>query len=182
MFEVSEIKSIRKRTGLTQGALAKLSGVSQSMIAKIESNLLDPSYSNAKKIFAALDSLQDKKILRIDQVMVKKIISISPNDSLKDAIGTMKRYGISQTPVIEGNSVAGFISEGILLDAIMNTHNPKANISEVMSDAPPIVAVSADIEAASHLLKFYPLVLVSEKGKLVGVLTKADLLQNMLKK
>lgn len=182
MYEVAEIKNIRKRVGMTQGELAKLADVSQSMIAKIESGLLDPSYSNAKKIFAALDSLTNKKNIQIEQVMVKKIISVSPNDTLKDAIETMKKYGISQTPVIDGNSVAGFISEGILLDAIMNTHNPKARISEVMSEAPPIVAVSADIDAASHLLKYYPLVLVSDKGKLVGVLTKADLLQNMLKK
>ncbi|MBW2992073.1 helix-turn-helix domain-containing protein, partial [Candidatus Woesearchaeota archaeon] len=35
-YEISEIKEIRKKLGLTQSQLSKKAGVSQSLIAKIE--------------------------------------------------------------------------------------------------------------------------------------------------
>lgn len=182
MFEVSEIKSIRKKLGLTQGELAKLAGVSQSLIAKIESGLIDPAYSKAKQIFNAIDTLSNKKNVKVESIIVKRIISLSPDETLKSAIEKMKKYEISQTPVIDGQSVVGLISEGLLLDALINTNDPDMKVSEIMSEAPPIVSLSADIDAASYLLKYYPLVLVSDKGKYVGILTKADLLRTMLRK
>lgn len=181
MYELSEIKVIRKKVGLTQGQLSKLAGVSQSMIAKTEAGILDPSYSNVCKIFDALNSLTNKNKIKIDQILIKKIISLSSSETIKSAIEKMKKYEISQTPVIDGSSVVGLISEGILLDSLIKTNNPTIKIGEVMSEPPPTISVSADFEAASHLLKYYPLVLVSDKGKFIGVLTKADLIRNMLK-
>ena len=56
-YELSEVKVIRKKLGLTQGELAKAAGVSQSLIAKIESTKIDPTYSKVKLIFHALESL-----------------------------------------------------------------------------------------------------------------------------
>jgi predicted transcriptional regulator len=182
MFEVSEIKSIRKKLGLTQGQLAKLAGVSQSLIAKIEAGLIDPAFSKAKQIFTAIDTLSNKKNVKVESIIVKRIISLSPNETLKSAIEKMKKYEISQAPVIDGQSVVGLISESILLDALISTNNPNMKVCDVMSEAPPIVSTSADIDAASYLLKYYPLVLVSNKGKYVGILTKSDLIRTMLRK
>jgi len=51
---LSYIKKMRKKFGLTQAKLAKMAGVSQSLIAKIESEKIDPSYKIAKKIFTVL--------------------------------------------------------------------------------------------------------------------------------
>ena len=48
MFELNEISRLRKQLGLTQAELAKLSGVSQSLIAKLEAGKIEPSYSKAK--------------------------------------------------------------------------------------------------------------------------------------
>ena len=182
MFEISEIKPLRKKLNLTQGELAKLSGVSQSLIAKVEAGILDPAYTKAQKIFSAIDSLNNKKNIKVESIIVKNIISLSPNDTLKSAIEKMKKYEISQAPVIENNSVVGLISESILLDSLIKTNDPNLKISEIMSEAPPIVSCSADIDAASHLLKYYPLVLVSDKGNYIGILTKADLIRTMLRK
>ncbi len=53
-MELSEIKHLRKKFGLTQSQLAKLSGVSQSLIAKIEADRIDPTFSKAQKIFEAI--------------------------------------------------------------------------------------------------------------------------------
>ena len=59
-YDIKDIKRIRLQIGLTQSKLADKSGVSQSLIAKVESGLIDPGYSSVKKIFDTLDSLQSE--------------------------------------------------------------------------------------------------------------------------
>ncbi|HLD79260.1 MAG TPA: CBS domain-containing protein [Candidatus Nanoarchaeia archaeon] len=46
-----------------------------------------------------------------------------------------------------------------------------------MDEAPPIVPLTTSISVVSNLLKHYSLVLVKEKGTLVEIITKADLLR-----
>ena len=72
-YELEEIKEIRKKFGLTQSELAKRAGVSQSLIAKIEANMLDPGYSKTKQIFDALENLTQKEELTAQQIMQKKM-------------------------------------------------------------------------------------------------------------
>ncbi|MEM3267388.1 MAG: helix-turn-helix domain-containing protein [Conexivisphaerales archaeon] len=55
MYELREISKMRKVLGLTQVQLAKMAGISQSLLAKIEAGKVDPSYTRARKIFAAHD-------------------------------------------------------------------------------------------------------------------------------
>ncbi len=175
--ELQEIKLLRKKLGLTQEELAKYAGVSQSLIAKVESNSIDPTFTNAQKIFAALHSLSEKEEKKAGSVMNKNLISVQPTDSLRIAITKMKKYSISQLPVLDEKKAVGSISESAILDAIINNKSSDTFISEVMSDAPPTIDKNASIHVVSHLLKFYPMALVAEKGKLLGVITKADLLQ-----
>jgi len=49
-----EIKKARKESGKTQWDLAHLTGISQSMIARIETGTVDPKTSTMKKLIAAL--------------------------------------------------------------------------------------------------------------------------------
>ena len=72
--ELSEIKKIRKTLGLTQTDLAKRAAVSQSLIAKIESNKIDPTYTKTKKIFDTLNDLENKEEIKAEELMNKKII------------------------------------------------------------------------------------------------------------
>ena len=178
-YELSEIKIIRKKMGLTQSELAKKANVSQSLIAKIESDKIDPTFSKAKKIFQTLSDLENKEEIKADEVMKKNIVSISPNDNIKNSIQKMKKYNISQMPVIEDNKAIGLISESILLDALMEEKGKK--VADIMEDTPPIVSKNSSIKVISSLLQHYPMVLVSESGKLIGLITKADLLEKLYK-
>lgn len=176
-YEIEEIKEIRKRLGLTQGQLAQRAAVSQSLIAKVESGRLDPAYSKAKKIFKALDSLGTKKELKAWQIMNRKVLSVKPGEGVRAVIEKMKKAGISQMPVIEENKSIGVISESIILEALLNKKGNR--VEEIMEDSAPVVSKNTSISAVSNLLRFCPMVLVSDNGKLKGVITKSDLLGNV---
>lgn len=167
---------MRKKLELTQSELATYAGVSQSLIAKIESNTIDPTFTNAQKIFAALQSLSEKEEKKAGSIMNKNLIYLEPSDSLKTAIQKMKKYSISQLPVLEQKKAVGIISETAILDALITDRSANTAVSEIMNDAPPTIDLNASTKVISHLLKFYPLILVAEKGKLLGIVTKADML------
>lgn len=178
-YELSEIKELRKKFDLTQFQLANLAGVSQSLIAKIEAGRIDPTYSKTKKIFEAIDSLGNKKELKAEQVMTKQIISIRSNDDIRDAINKMKKANISQMPVIEDYKSIGIVSESIILEALLSKKSHK--IKDIMDDSVPVVSKNTSANAISNLLRFYPMVLVSENGELKGVITRSDLLGKLYK-
>lgn len=176
-MEVSEIKVIRKKLGLTQAQLAKKSGVSQSLIAKIEAGKIDPTYSKVKKIFAYFEGLREKHSLKASDIMKKSGIFAKPQDSVKEIIAKMKKYEISQLPVVlEGNCI-GLVSEGNILDALIEGKTKK--VEDIMEDAPPIVSSKTDVNVVSELLRHVPIVLVAVSGKIKGVVTKSDVLGNL---
>lgn len=178
-YELEEIKKIRKKLELTQTELANRAGVSQSLIAKIEAGRIDPTYTKTKKIFAALSDLEKKEDIKAEQLMTAKIISVAPSDSTKDSIGKMKKFQISQLPVIDDHKLVGLVSESTILDAMLNS---KGNhVRDIMQESPPIVSKTTSIQVVSSLLKHFPMVAVSEGGKLVGIITKSDLLGELYK-
>ncbi len=176
-YDVSEIKSIRKKFGLTQTELAKRSGVSQSLIAKIEAGLIDPAYSKAKQIIDALGTVKAKEEQKLVDIMQKKIINVSPSTKIKDAISMMKKHNISQMPVMHEGKCVGLITESVILDALM-TKKPK-DVSDVMAECPPIMSKTASVNVASDLLRHYPTILVSDHGKIIGLVTKSDVLSKL---
>ncbi|MDG6990995.1 MAG: riboflavin synthase [Nitrososphaerota archaeon] len=56
--DVAQIAATRRRLGITQHKLAEESRVSQSLVSKIESGRIMPTYGNAKMIFDALERLE----------------------------------------------------------------------------------------------------------------------------
>tara|TARA_Y100000310_G_scaffold343970_1_gene454278 strand:- start:1715 stop:2257 length:543 start_codon:yes stop_codon:yes gene_type:complete len=175
--ELKEIMVIRKKLGLTQTELAKRAGVSQSLIAKIESDRIDPTFSNAKKIFSALKDLEKKEELIAADLLNKKIVNVRSCEPIKGCISKMKQLKISQIPVIEDHKVIGMVSEANLIEAVLN--QDIKTVEEVMSEAPPVVSKNASVNAVSALLRFYPIVLVTENGKFIGLISKSDLLSKV---
>lgn len=178
-YDLSEIKKIRKNLELTQSDLAKKANVSQSLIAKIEAGKIDPTFTKTKRIFDTLDFLQNKEEIKAEALMNERIISIAPEDSIKESISKMKKFGISQMPVIDGKSVVGLVTESTLLDALMNSKGGK--VKDIMEESPPTVSRKAPVKLISNMLKHYPMVLVSNSGSIAGLITKADLLSKLYK-
>ncbi len=185
MYDVSEIRKLRKKLDITQAQLAYESGVSQSLIAKIEANLIDPSYSKAQKIFDALDRASNKTEIVAKDIMNPKILSINPTDTVEKAIKKMKLTEISQLPVFDQKQLVGLISEAALVEMIIekpNVNYKNIQIKDIMSQAPPSIAENTPHTAVSSLLKFFPLVLINKKGKFLGLITKSDFIRNIYKR
>ena len=176
-FVLTDLKHIRKKLNLTQNQLAKQANVSQSLIAKIEAGRIDPTYSNVKKIEKALDLINHKQEQKAKDVMQTKIISANPNEKIHAVIQKMKNHGISQLPVIDKNTVVGIISETALLEGLL--HKKGNTVEELMEEAPPIIAAQTNLSLITNLLQFSTMVLVAEKGKLIGLITKSDVLGKM---
>ncbi len=176
-MRLTDIKKIRKQIGMTQSDLAKTSGVSQSLIAKVESGRLDPAYSKAMKIIDTLKTMKKREELSAKDLMHLKIISVSPDDKISRSIEKMKKYEISQMPVISEGKAIGRVSESIIIDALMSDKGEK--VSDVMEDSAPIVSKDTAMPVIADLLKFYQLVLVSDRGRLAGIITRSDILRNV---
>ncbi len=177
MFELEDIKKIRKQLGITQIELSKKAGVSQSLIAKIEAGKIEPTFGNAKKIFEVLNSLTSDQ-MQAAEIMMRKIIDCKKTDSLTDVIELMRKHKISQLPVFDSGTPIGMVSESTILNRLSD---PKTTISslkvaDIMEDCPPIINPKTPSDMVSSLLRLFPMVLVLDSGKIVGIITKSDLL------
>lgn len=179
MYDLSDIKKLRKLLGITQAKLANLSGVSQSLIAKIEAGKVDPSYMKAKKIFEVLESLQKRQSTKISEIMTKNVISVTEETTVGETIRIMREKAISQLPVLKGGEVVGSISEKTLVQYISKGEDISKLLSkkvkEVMEDPFPMLNEDAPVDVAAKLLNYYPAILVISRGKMVGIVTHSDL-------
>ncbi len=176
IFDVAQLRKIRKQLDLTQHQLAKEIGISQSMVAKIESGKLDPTYSYVKKIEDAINSLTKHKEKEAKDIMIKKIISVKPKDNMKKVVSLMNKYAISQLPVIEKEKVIGLVTESDILGKKLESVEG-LKVEDLMTKSPPLISKDTNILVITSLLKHFPVVLVSEKGKAVGLIAKSDLLK-----
>jgi len=178
---LEEIARKRKLLGLTQKELAMLAGVSQSFIAKIESGKISPSYTRVKAIFDVLFQLESKMSFRAKHIMHGKVIGVQREDVVSRAVQLMMDYDYSQLPVFDGDRVIGSISEKTILNLIASGRDileiSSKPVEEVMDEAFPQVDENTPLTLISNLLQVYPAVLVLRKGRVVGIITKADLLK-----
>jgi predicted transcriptional regulator len=174
MLEPAEVKAARRALGFTQAQLAARAGVSQSFVAKLEAGALDPSFSAMKRISLALESARRAGEKKVIDVMHRGVVAVSPADALRKAAQLMRARGISQLPILVRGRPVGMVTEADLLAALADGR--AGPVGDVMGDAPPVIAPKASMRAVSDLLRYFPIVLVSDKGRLVGVVTKSDLL------
>lgn len=177
--ELVTIKSRRMKLGLKQNQLAELAGVSQSLIAKLEKGKLEPSYSVAIKIFQALDTQENKNEKKCKDIMTKKLLFVKKTDRISKASDIMKKNSVDQLPVLQGHLVVGSISESLIFTKLMELDKKKLlnqKVEEIMSNPYPIMNGDMPISIALPILKTEDAILISENRKLVGIITKNNLL------
>jgi predicted transcriptional regulator len=177
------IKTLRKFLGLSQSALAIAANISQSTVARVEKDIekLNPSYSMMSKIVAALNEeaakVESVRSFKVYELMHKKIIYVKPEEKVKKAIEIMRANDFSQIPVINNDmNVVGTVYQKDLLEYISNPKKAgETKISEIMGIAIPQVDKNAKVIMIKPMLEAWGAVLVSEKNKVVGIITVYDL-------
>jgi predicted transcriptional regulator len=183
--DLSEIKARRKQHNLTQSELASLSGVSQSLIAKLEAGKIVPSYDKAKRLFDTLERMHEESGLCAKDVMTRRVWCAGENDTIKRAVSILEKKALSQLPVLRRGESVGMITErGVLarLGGEGSIDIGRDKVSAVMEEAAPSIHENTPLAIVTRLLDFSPAVLVKKKGKITGIITKSDLLKTMLKK
>jgi len=178
---LEEIAKKRKMLGLTQKQLSELAGVSQSLLAKLESGKIDPAYTKVRAILDALSKLETKMEVHAQRILHDKVVGVQKSDTVSNAVRLMKDYGYSQLPVFDGEHAVGSISEKTILGQVLAgkelSQISLLRVEEIMDEGFPQVGEDAPLSLISGLLRVYPAALVSRKGKVVGIITKADLLK-----
>ena len=158
-----------------------MAGVSQSLIAKLESGKIETSYTKAKALFDVLESLEMRREGYVEQILHNNLVGIQESDNVSKAVQLMREHGFSQLPVFDGERIVGSITEKTVVGQILSgkdlTSMSMLSVGEIMDDAFPQVGENAPLSLVSNLLQVYPAVLVPRKGKIIGIVTKADLLK-----
>ena len=133
--------------------------------------------------------MREKRLLGSEKVTVRmmhetkpknipKLVSVSKENYVKDALKLMNEYNISQLPVINDNESIGSVRESNLLGMVLeNSESVNSLINEIMDDPFPVIDENSNIDSASKTLKNAPAAIVRDRGSLVGIITRFDVLE-----
>jgi cystathionine beta-synthase len=124
-------------------------------------------------------------VLREREAGTPQLVTVGRSETVRAAIDTMQRYGISQIPVVANGTAAsvadivGSVSERTMLDRVFR--DPAlvdATVERVMEPPFPVVETGEDVERLyAALAGGVPALLAVERERPVSVITKADLLE-----
>ncbi len=180
LITAEDLRRLRKRFGFTQKALAEKAGLSQSFISRIENKTVDPRLSTIKKIVDAISSTQKEKRTAKD-VMHSPVITIDASDIIRRALDLMKKHGVSQLPVLDGDILVGSIQESTLINRLLISTNTvnffSTKIRDIMDKSFDTVKPNTDVDIIVKLLaKGNTPILVIDENKVIGIITKIDVL------
>lgn len=133
--------------------------------------------------------MREKRLLEKDKTTVgvvfqtkisgglPNLVSVSSEETIGEALNKLESFNVSQIPVIDNNESVGSLTEADLMSKIID--NPQiieAKVNEVMDKPYTVIDESEDIKIAIQNLKKSPAVLVSQYGRIIGILTRYDVL------
>jgi cystathionine beta-synthase len=136
--------------------------------------------------------LKEKALLDADKISLKHVlaekagasvtpalVAVAPGETVEEALGRMSRYEISEMPVLaDGGKLLGTVRENRLMAKVIADRGIlAAEITEVMDEPMPVLDSHEDIQSAINVLKEFPAVIVSEFGRVVGVVSRHDVLE-----
>lgn len=118
---------------------------------------------------------------KVEQIMTRNIVSVTEEETLKDAITLMAKNRISCILVIKENKPQGMITERNITKAV--AENTTINhVSEIMTTAIPTTNKDMNLYDATRLMddrRARSLTVVNAQGDVIGVVTKSDIIKNL---
>jgi cystathionine beta-synthase len=107
----------------------------------------------------------------------KALVSVAPTDTVTVALQQMDELGLSQIPVLEEGKCVGSLRENrVLAKVVRDRELLNSPVREVMETGFPSVDVDASSNEVTRRLQTSPAVLVEEYGRIVGIITRHDVL------
>jgi cystathionine beta-synthase len=132
-----------------------------------------------------LDALWSESTLR-EALAAKpspELITANREDSIAAVVALMKQHDISQVPVLNGDSsLVGMVTEVDLLKYMLESgagHSPDEDIAAILQPARAVYPADTPLGDVLQAFVEGHVILVTEGGKPVGILTKIDLLDFM---
>ncbi|HMR06753.1 MAG TPA: CBS domain-containing protein [Polyangiaceae bacterium] len=116
----------------------------------------------------------------IRSIMTKDLITVQPTTALGDAVKLLIEHGITGLPVVDGaGHIAGVLSEKDLLKAF---YEDAKTVDALMTKDPETVGVDSELVEVFDILmtNSFRRILVHENGKLVGLVSRSDLMPVVL--
>ena len=110
------------------------------------------------------------------------LVQLAPSSQVRQALNLMSTFGVSQIPVIEDGKCVGSLVENALMTAALEqpTLLDRA-VRDLMEPPFPIVEGTLTLDhLAPMLTRETPAALVAERGQLVGIVSRYDVLQLMI--
>ncbi|ORV08512.1 cystathionine beta-synthase [Mycolicibacterium fallax] len=122
-------------------------------------------------------------VLRRKSGDLPDLVHTHPSETVRDAIGILREYGVSQMPVVGAEppvmagEVAGSVSERELLSAVFEGRAALADaVAQHMGPPLPLIGSGEPVAAVAAALRDDDALMVIDGGKPVGVITRHDLL------
>ena len=127
-----------------------------------------------------LSNEQTKAIHLIESHKHQKLITVKENDTIDAATRVMRKFSISQVPVVnEAGEFTGSLNDTRLFNSLLEGHDIKSNtVASLMSASFPFVSPDASMEEVSKLItKENAAVLVKDLMGDVHIITRQDLIE-----
>jgi CBS domain-containing protein len=119
----------------------------------------------------------------VKEMMDKKVISVSADTGLKRICQLLTKHKISGIPVVNSKKeLLGFVSERDIIAAVPKTNFYEKAAKDIMVKKLTIVEDTTSLNEVSLIFSNEPFrhLPVIRKGKLVGIISRLDIINQML--
>ena len=152
----------------------------------------NPSYFKIKQIFDFLECEENKNQITAEELCVphKKYKKISKSKTtmefcklgtnILDVYNIMKKYGISQMPVLENGYCLGMITSKTVFDLVFGSKLAKIYVHEkILEHNYNTVNVKTPLNSIRRILRHFDYALVEKEGIIHGILVKDDIIDEL---
>ena len=152
----------------------------------------NPSYFKIKQIFDFLECEENKNQITAEELCVphKKYKKISKSKTtmefcklgtnILDVYNIMKKYGISQMPVLENGYCLGMLTKKTVFDLVFGSKLAKIYVHEkILEHNYNTVNVKTPLNSIRRILRHFDYALVEKEGIIHGILVKDDIINEL---
>ena len=139
--------------------------------------------------FSKCEGLSVADLLEPGSNAESKLIYVSPETKVRQAIETMRQHELSRLPVAKGEmpiaaaEVMGSISEDSLMQKSFGAHDfLDRSVEEVLDPSLPVIGLGESAMTAVSKLEISPVLLVLDAGKPHALLTESHLMNSEIAK